>query len=543
MTLSRREFIEALLGAPLAATLLGGCRHAPAPRMEGALLGQSAPAGHLLRDDFTGRMAHVRTLPPLRTRVCIVGGGPSGLSAARALARGKLDDLVLLELEPEAGGTSRGGASEITGYPWGAHYLPVPERNNVALVSLLQEMEVLDGVGAGGELLVREPHLVRVPEERLFYRGYWYPGLYLEAGASADDLAQRARFEALIAHWVGYRDASQARAFALPSRLGSDAAAVRALDRVPASAWLAEAGLTSPRLLWMLDYACRDDYGMRLADTSAWALLFYFASRIAAPGQAPSPLISWPEGNLALVRALARGVERSVRTNVVVLDVAETGDGVEVLAWDTARDQGLRYQAEHAVVATPRFVSARIVRHLREAGARADCRYAPWLVANLHLRDRPRGHGAALAWDNVLHDSPSLGYVCATHQRGSDHGPTVLTYYLPLADGDPREARAKLFAGSYESARDLVLLDLGRAHPELAGLTTRLDVFRWGHAMVRPEVGQQASARAARGASPRGRVHLAHSDLSGVSLFEEAFDHGVRAAEQVLAALASERAP
>jgi len=31
-------------------------------------------------------------------------------------------------------------------------------------------------------------------------------------------------------------------------------------------------------------------------------------------------------------------------------------------------------------------------------------------------------------------------------------------------------------------------------------------------------------------------VHFAGADLSGVALFEEAFDHGVRAAEEVLAA-------
>ena len=36
---------------------------------------------------------------------------------------------------------------------------------------------------------------------------------------------------------------------------------------------------------------------------------------------------------------------------------------------------------------------------------------------------------------------------------------------------------------------------------------------------------------------PLGRVHFAHTDLSGLALFEEAHDHGVRAAEEVLTAL------
>ena len=35
--------------------------------------------------------------------------------------------------------------------------------------------------------------------------------------------------------------------------------------------WLGERGLTSERLRWFVEYACRDDYGSRLEQTSAWA--------------------------------------------------------------------------------------------------------------------------------------------------------------------------------------------------------------------------------------------------------------------------------
>jgi phenylalanyl-tRNA synthetase alpha chain len=40
-----------------------------------------------------------------------------------------------------------------------------------------------------------------------------------------------------------------------------------------------------------------------------------------------------------------------------------------------------------------------------------------------------------------------------------------------------------------------------------------------------------------RKAQPLGRIHVAHCDLSGLALFEEALDQGVRAGEEVLAAL------
>jgi hypothetical protein len=55
--------------------------------------------------------------------------------------------------------------------------------------------------------------------------------------------------------------------------------------------------------------------------------------------------------------------------------------------------------------------------------------------------------------------------------------------------------------------------------------------------MVRPTVG--FLSQAARGAetwTPRG-IHLAHSDVSGLSLFEEAQYRGVAAAEAVLSTL------
>lgn len=532
---SRRAFLESMLGVQLALALPeAGCRAPAAREVTGRLLGQSAATGHLLRDQQRALIAHVQALPPTRVGVVIVGGGPAGLSAADALHEGGYDDFVLLELEPEVGGTARGGSSPVTAYPWGAHYLPVPHRHHDALIALLRRMGVVTGEDDEGRPMVSEPHLVRIPEERLFYKGFWYPGLYLEAGASQRDLSERARWDRLVAHWVAYRDGAGRRAFTLPLRLASDAPEVRALDALSAAAFLAREGFRSQRLLWLLDYACRDDYGLTLADTSAWALLFYFAARIERPGEEPSDLISWPEGNLALVRFLGRAAGARARTGELVLDVVERGEHVEVLSFRPAERRGVRYLADRAIVATPRFVSERIVRSSREAGVPLDARYAPWLVANLHLRDRPPGHGAPLAWDNVFYDGPSLGYVCATHQRGSDYGPTVLTYYLPLTE-DPKQGRAKLHAASYASLRDLVLLDLGRAHPGLASLVERLDVFRWGHAMVRPEVGSLTSATRRAAMTARGRVHFAHSDLSGVSLFEEAFDHGTRAAREVLA--------
>ena len=65
----------------------------------------------------------------------------------------------------------------------------------------------------------------------------------------------------------------------------------------------------------------------------------------------------------------------------------------------------------------------------------------------------------------------------------------------------------------------------------------RLDAHVWGHGTVRPVPGLHAGDSLARLAEPLGRISFAHTDLSGISLFEEASWHGVRAAEEALSAL------
>jgi hypothetical protein len=145
--------------------------------------------------------------------------------------------------------------------------------------------------------------------------------------------------------------------------------------------------------------------------------------------------------------------------------------------------------------------------------------------------------GFPLCWDNVFYESRSLGYVVATHQSGSDEGPTVWTWYYPYTPADGPAVREALLRATRDELAEVVLTDLERAHPEIRGLVTRLDLFRWGHAMVSPRVGFVFSEARLQAARPDGSIHFAHTDLSGVPLFEEAFDQGNRAAQEIVEAL------
>lgn len=465
----------------------------------------------------------------------------AGLASAWRLQRAGVTDFVLLELESEAGGTARSGRTERIGYPWGAHYLPAPLASNRALVELLREMEVVEGIDDTGEPIIAEQFLCRDPQERIFYRGRWYEGLYLYAGASDGDLAQLDRFEQEIARWVAWRDGRGRRAFALPVAAGTDDAEVTALDRMSMADWMQQQRFTSPRLQWLVEYACRDDYGLTTSDTSAWAGLFYFASRVRQAGADSQPLITWPEGNGRLVAHLSHPVRDRMRlgtmATAITPAVREGKRGVDVIALDASRNRVIGFRADRVIFAAPQFLRPYLIRN--ETGT-ADFvktfEYGAWMVANLFLRDRPQSLGFPLAWDNVFYESPSLGYVTATHQRGLDYGPTVLTYYYPLCDRDPRQARDRLLSLGREDWGEVALADFSIAHPGIRSLVERLDVMRWGHAMIQPRPGFVWGGARQKAAAPEGEIHFAHSDLSGVALFEEAFYHGVRAAEEILAA-------
>ena len=529
---SRRELLTLLLGSAVA---LEACKRAPVtPRFEGRLLGQSASRGHHVRD---------RDLPPPKRteqkRVVIVGAGASGLSAAWKLVRSGFDDFALLELEDHEGGTAASGENAVSAYPWGAHYVPVPFPSNRALVELFEELGIYRGVDASWRRIVREELLCQAPQERLFLGGAWEEGLYPRFGASAEDWRQKQAFEAEVAKWVGYRDPKGRRAFAIPNVDCGEDATLDALDRISFAEWLKEKGWDSPRLRWYLEYGCRDDYGCTLETTSAWAGLFYFAARVEKPGGPGAEFVTWPEGNGHLIHHLAGVAGERVRKNVAVSALVPVPGGVEVRAFDFARNEPFAIRAERVICAVPRFVARRLIPGWVEKPPAFVERfsYSSWVVANLTLRARPAEPGFPLAWDNVLYDSKGLGYVVATHQSERTRGPTVLTYYLPLLDRAPEEERQLLLGAEWKHWVDVILADLTRAHPDLPGLIESLDVWRWGHAMVRPVPGLRADRVLEAARAPVGAIHFANTDLSGMALFEEAQHWGVAAAEAVMTAL------
>jgi hypothetical protein len=542
VSFNRREILAAFLGLPVA---LAACKRSTNPSFPpGEIVGTSDVFGHRLRD---GLRIEVPQDAWSDVSVVIVGGGIAGLAAAWHLQKSGFQDFVLMELEGAPGGTSRSGTSGSFSFPWGAHYIPTPMKENTALISLLNEMGVIEGKNQDGEPVIAEQFLCRDPEERIFYKGRWYEGLYLYAGASDEDRREFESFNAEVNRWVSWRDAKGRRAFTLPVSACSDDAEVTALDRLSMGAWMDQHGLVSPRLRWWVDYACRDDYGMTLNQTSAWAGLFYFCARVSKPGVESQSLITWPEGNGRLVSHLYENSRSRIQLDRAAIDVNPLSDRIEILTLDRNAQNPRGFRAQRVIFAAPQFMARYVIRPYRENPPPhiSEFEFGSWMVANLTLKDRPKQTSPRdfpLAWDNVLYESESLGYVVATHQRGIDRGPTVFTYYYPLCDDNPRAGRTRLLETDWRGWADVTLTDLARAHADIRDLVERLDVMRWGHAMIRPRTGFMWGGARREGAKPFRSIHFAHSELSGVALFEEAFDHGLRAADEVLSSIRVSRA-
>jgi len=553
-SIRRRDLLAAFLGGPAAMACIGCSQgKASSPIPKGELAGSSVEFGHVLRDfarnGSQNRPPSVSENFPRQPKVIIVGAGIVGLAAARRLEAGGERDFLLLELEDKAGGKSTSGKSAATAYPWAAHYVPSPRKENRPLVDLFEEMGAFEGRDQNDEPIPQEHWIVRDPESRIFYKGIWYEGLYLRAGASLADLSQRKQFEQAIDQWVAWRDGNGRRAFAIPSSTCSDDAEVMALDKLTMAEWMKQNGFTSPRLTWYVDYACRDDYGLTIDHTSAWAGIFYFAARRHDPGGPSQPFITWPEGNGFVVKHLQRPLHDRIHTGWAAARIgreqktANTADGALEVNAVSREGRSRLYRTERVIFAAPRFLAPYVVEgmssELKEGARQFD--YGAWAVSNVHLKSRPReGSGFPMCWDNVLYESRSLGYIVATHQRGPEHGATVLTHYYPFCGADGKQERERLLETSREDWAEIVLSDLEVAHPEIRQHCSQLDVARWGHAMIRPKPGFIDSKARRRAAEPFNGIHFAHSDLSGLSLFEEAFDHGWRAGGEVIESLTQE---
>jgi len=528
----------------------------------GTIIGASAQRGHLLRTATLPASTSTSASTPMssattstttsptttsattttRTDIVIIGAGISGLVAAWQLKKSGIDDFVVLELEDVAGGNARSGENHRSQFPWGAHYVPLPHKNLTQVVELFEDLGIVTGHDADGNPQFDEYFICATPQERLKTHGRWQAGSLPQLGITESDRRDYQQFFALMDSMRKAVGNDGRLAFAIPLDHSSADVAFTALDRISMANYLQQHNLQSSELVWFIDYCCRDDFGVGIDQVSAWAGIHYFAARKHQKGEHGGNVLTWPQGNGYIVQQLVARLEGHIKTGVVAHAINDTG-ATPAVDYINIRDNSTHHiDARHVIFAAPRFVAAHVITSLQAQPPAylAQMHYAPWIVANVSLRKLPSGNGASLSWDNVSRTTRSLGYVVANHQslQMAPKG-GVITWYMPLDHTTPKTARAQALATTHAQWCDMIVADLEAMHRGIGTDIESIDVCVWGHAMIAPVTGFLFSDARRALQAPLSQVSFAHTDMSGISIFEEAVYHGINAAQRAAAAVGS----
>ena len=179
---SRRRFIQKLAAFSVMAAVpnfLFSCKE----KLVGIIL-KATGTNHIL-----GHRLWLKNFPPpskiVQMPYLIIGGGITGLSAARQLKKKGITDFYVLELERNVGGNSSNGVNNYSKFPLAAHYLPLPNIRDKELLTFLEESKILIGYNNGMPIF-DEQQLCFDPNERLFIKNTWQSDLIPKYGNSSE---------------------------------------------------------------------------------------------------------------------------------------------------------------------------------------------------------------------------------------------------------------------------------------------------------------------------------------------------------------------
>lgn len=498
--------------------------------------------GHFLRDLKKNPDALPPSSSTIQTDVVILGSGIAGLTAAWKMNKEGHKDFLIID-GPQVYGNAAGGHFGDLAYPTGGHYLPLPSPESTHVREILHDLGIILRNPMSERPYYDERYLLHAPEERLLFNGAWQEGFIPTEGVSQDELNEHKRFFKEVERLRQLRGSDGKRIFVFPTVLSSTDPEWQALDRITLKAWLEQSGYRSPTLHWYLNYCCRDDYGRRYDEISAWAGLHYYCSRWGqAENSGNGTWLTWPGG----MHPVAEGMDKAAgsrRKSGTAVSLKTTKTGVEALCFELVNGVARTYtvHARKAICAMPLYVAARVVAPIREYGfdpATHTPTYAPWMVANFLMKEFPMElPHAPLSWDNVVYQEPGLGYVVSTHQdiRVTPPQKSVFSTYLALSDRSPNAARKWMDKASPEELLEAASIDLKSAYGwKLAPCVERVDITLRGHAMAAPLPGFRSNAGLKALRELDGPILFAHADLSGFSVFEEAAWWGYRAAKLAL---------
>ncbi|MEL1242366.1 flavin monoamine oxidase family protein [Flavobacterium flavipallidum] len=526
---SRRNFFKIVAASLLAIPLLDSCKE-KAITLLIRLSGTNHILGHQLRVQNFPKPTQEISIPYL-----IVGGGISGLSAARQLTKKGITDFLMVELEDHLGGNSSNGENKYSKYPLGAHYLPLPNMEDKALLEFLEEEKIILGYDAKGFPKFDETQLTIAPDERLFYKNNWHEGLVPKEGNTSLEDEEINRFFKLMDGYRTQKDKQGKYSFMIPLSESSRDEALKELDAITMKQWFENNHFSSIPLYNYIDYCCRDDFGLGIAYVSAYAGIHYFAARKQNASQNhQDTVLTWPEGNARLAHHLQKYVKDKSLKNHLVYALEIKNDKAVAKVFDNKTKISITITADKILLATPQFVNQYLLENRKNLTS--NFHYTPWLLATLIISDLTDNGSYPLCWDNVIYGAKGLGYVYDQQQSLQQlQDKKVITYYYSFSSSDLKKTRRALYKKSKEYWKQMVFNDLKIAHPTIEIDTESIEIHLLGHGMISPVPGFIfGSAKKEASKTINDTIYFAHSDLSGISIFEEAFHQGINAVNRMI---------
>jgi len=489
MSESRREFLKFVLTGSVAAGCPIDLSASPSslpsvPQVEG----DHFEICHEIRDK------HVFARPAVSKRhdIVIVGGGVSGMSAAYFLRN---HDFLLLEKEPHWGGNAYletyGGQAFATG-------------------------SAFDVKGSASDQLSRELGLNPLAidnHDPTIVRNKWVPDTW------RDGIDQ-------LPYPVTVRDAFKKFRKQMLA-VDPDKETAR-LDALALSHFLKD---YPPEITQWWDTYGPSNWGAEAANTSAFVAVSDLHDMASSE---PDERVTLPGGNGVLAQRLAETLSAKfsdqMLSGATIVAVEPQRAGVHVTYFHGGQLRTVA--ATFVIMATPKFIAARLVSGLPDAqsAAMTSIHYRPYSVINA-IFDRPVYRKGYDTWcpGNAFTDFVVAEWVLLK-QGGDSPKNNIITFYTPIAEDD----RAQLLTdeGCLTIARR-VLGDFRRLLPELSAPPVEVHFYRRGHPMFVSSPG--TFTRAIPAAShPFGRIYFANTDSVGpVSDIAAAVEAAHRTADQI----------
>jgi protoporphyrinogen oxidase len=471
MSATRRDFLKFVVAGSVAAGCPVDLRLLSAPaEAVPSVDGDHFDVCHQVRDGY----AFAR--PPVSKRydVVIAGGGVSGLSAAYFLRK---HDFLLLEKEPHWGGNA---------------YLEEYQGQAFATGSAFAEKD------SDASQLAAELGLTMLPinsADPTIVGGKWVKDTW---GAGLDELPYtteiRESFKKFRAAILAIETDKKEQQF----------------DNEPFTKYLKG---YAPEIQQWWDAYGPSNWGAKSEDTSALVAITELQSIVE--GAKDDPRVTLPGGNGALSRRLAETIAASnkerMQGGATIVAVEPQKDEVHVTYIQDGQLHTVA--AKFVVMATPKFITARLVDGLPDAqrDAMISFRYCPYPVVNM-IFDKPVYTRAYDTWcpGNTFTDFIVADWVMRG-QPGFKQGNNILTFYTPLPEPD----RIKLL--KEDGCRNIamkVLADFKKLQPEFNVDPVEIHLYRRGHPMFLPTPGTFTNLiPAAR--RPLDRVFFGNTDSIG----------------------------